>query len=200
MRKGPSRFVSDRYGGKKDMLRIFLGRARLALGGYGEYRSIRWGDVERLVFVCTGNICRSPYAEFRARQLGVSAISCGIHANNAGEPNADAVRNARRRGIDFAEARSRPAARSIFLPGDLVLAMEPWQGLEVSSRLPNGAQLTLTGLWSAPATPWIPDPYGRSDAYFQRCFDVIDHAVSEVQARMGRDFPLPEQPMTRARR
>ena len=47
-------------------------------GWSAHWLQIKWEDVDRLVFVCTGNICRSAYAEYKARSLGMSATSFGI--------------------------------------------------------------------------------------------------------------------------
>jgi hypothetical protein len=56
----------------KKMERLYL------LGRYKGYRQINWRDVERLVFISKGTICRSPFAECGAKTQGMNCVSFGI--------------------------------------------------------------------------------------------------------------------------
>jgi hypothetical protein len=68
---------------------------------------------------------------------------------------------------------------------DLLLAMEP---LQVKTLFPLatsfGAQLTLLGLWCSPERPYLQDPFGLAEAYFQNCFSFIDSAVEGIHQRI----------------
>ena len=87
----------------------------------------------RVLFVCLGNICRSPTAEavFRdllqrqAAELGIEVDSAGTHGYHVGDPPDErAVEAARRRGIDMSRLRARVIEEGDFERFDLVLAMD----------------------------------------------------------------------------
>ena len=88
----------------------------------------------RILFVCMGNICRSPTVEgvFRARvaaalpDIVVDVDSAGTHAYHVGEPpDARARRAADKRGVDLSGLRARRVSAEDFSAFDLVLAMDP---------------------------------------------------------------------------
>jgi Low molecular weight phosphotyrosine protein phosphatase len=91
------------------------------------------------------------------------------------------------RGIPLAEHKARDLKEFDFRSGDLLVAMEPRQVRAMSAALPPvPCQLTLLGLWSRPSRPHIHDPHRLSEAYWGRCFDVIDSAVLTIADRMRR--------------
>ncbi len=155
---------------------------------------IVWERVGRLVFVCKGNICRSPYAEHRARALGFSAVSCGIHANPGTRADEEATRNASFRNIDLSTHRSRRLDELELTPADLVVYMESSQRSAVIPFVrESGAQDTLAASWASGASRHgaIHDPFGRDDVDFQAAFEMLDEAISNLAARMpaGLDSP-----------
>lgn len=177
---------TELYGGRRAYVAHLRARALYAIGSYRALRSIAWNDVERLVFVCHGNICRSPYASARARALGARAVSFGIEAADDAAADATATRNALQRGIDLGEHRSTRLQAAFLAPGDLVVVFEPQHLLGVTPH--SGADvagLTLLGLWTDPLRPHIQDPYGRSDRYFQQCYAAIDRNTHELVQRLA---------------
>lgn len=174
------------YGGRRAFVAHLCARTSHALGRYRSALGINWGAAERLVFICHGNICRSPYASARARELGARAISLGIAATDGASANESAARNALQRGIDLKDHRSTRLHSSLILPGDLIVVFEPAQLMSVNRQNITGeAGITLLGLWDRPIRPHIQDPYGRSDKYFQQCFSVIDRNMSELLKRLS---------------
>ena len=161
--------------------KALLARVWMRAGGYRGARQVEWWRVSRLVFVCKGNICRSPYAEHVVRKAGFHAVSFGLHALSGESVNPIAVDVAGTRGVDLSGTRTR-GKESIHLTGsDLLVAMEPWHFREVGPlcRL-YGAQKTLLGLWGGVEMPWLPDPYSSSRETFEHCYAVIDRAVSAL--------------------
>ena len=174
------------YGGRRAYIAHLRARASYALGWYRSAQTFNWGAVERLVFICQGNICRSPYASARAQAFGARAISLGIEAIDGVGANEDAARNALPRGIDLKDHRSTRLHASLILPGDLIVVFEPAQLQRViRQRTKGAAAVTLLGLWARPIRPHIQDPYGRSDRYFQQCFAAIDRNVHELVKRLS---------------
>jgi protein-tyrosine phosphatase len=186
-----SREVSDRHGRKQAWLRHQAASwfDRL-LGGYDDLRAIDTSRVLRLVFVCAGNVCRSPYAEARARARGVESASFGLSADGQSLPDPSAVLAARRRGLELAPRASRRAGDVRPHAGDLLVAMEPQQARALK-RGHARAQVTLLGLWCAPVRPVIADPYGLSPSYFDTCFGCIDEGVNALVHAVERRRALP---------
>ena len=170
-----------RYGRRAGWLRHHLAAALNRLGAFQPLTRVPWRKVKRIVFVCQGNICRSAYAEARARSQGLRTASFGLGAREGDEANRTALARAAARGVDL-----RPHRASVMpetLPGDLLVAMEPAQAARLTKL--TQAPVTLLGLWADPPRPHLEDPYGLSDAYFDTCFGVIDSAV----ARLGQLAP-----------
>ena len=169
------------YGGGKPWLRHHLALASCRVGFYRDYQAIDWSRVQRLVFVCKGNICRSPYAEVRACTLGLAALSMGLDTRPESLADPQAIRAAALKGIDLAAHRSTLFDSSVLGPGDLLVGFEPWHAQAMlAGAAASGAQVTLAGLWSQPLRPDVGDPHGRSDAYFAVCYEVLDNAVQTM--------------------
>jgi len=165
------------------------------LGGYRRYRRIRWSSVRRLVFVCTGNICRSPFAEHVARAHQLDAVSVGVRTRMGGVANATALQVALERGIPMGGHRTRPLEHFEPREGDLFIAMEPFQAALVArQRWAVSHQITLLGLWVGSGGPVIPDPYGGDEKRFNHCFSVIEQGVSRIQRRLKTRVSSGQQP------
>jgi protein-tyrosine phosphatase len=155
---------------------------------------VRWEEVQRVFFVCTRNLCRSPFAESIAHGVGLEALSWGLTLE-AGRPADEAARRvAADFGADLGQHRSRRFAPAELREGDLVAAMEPAQARLIATALPAATpvQLTLLGLWADPPRVYLHDPLGKQDAYFRECFGIIDGAVRRIAVMVT---PMP--PRTR---
>ena len=173
-------WLNDNYGTWRGFVRTWWGHVYYLLGGYRAYRKVDWTSVQRLVFVCKGNICRSAYAEALARSLGVEAVSCGLNTKIGLPANDSAIQAARLRGVDLRKHRTTPIESLDLKENDLFVAMEPWHAEHLGLIHSGTYCCTLLGLWGRPVKPYIHDPYGNSDAYFISCFDYIDMSVHEI--------------------
>lgn len=184
---GPE-FIQARYGSLRGLGRLLLSRAAGMGGRYRAYENIDGARVKRLVFVCAGNICRSPLAERFALARGFAAISVGLRGGSGLPAAPDAVAAAHARGIALGDHRSRAIDEVEIEPGDLLVAMEPHQALALGSMYSArpDVQLTLLGLWSRPRRPHIHDPYGLSPRYFARCAAIIDSGVNGLLTELDR--------------
>lgn len=176
-----SKVIADSYGGKRALLRHVAARMRLLANGFREFRSVRWSEVERVVFVCKGNICRSPYAEARARAMGLPTASFGLGAGQQKPADPQALAAAAARDLDLSGHRSLHRRAFRLEPNDLLVGMEPWQARDLRQLEDvQQGQVTLLGLWSRPQRPHIQDPYGLSRAYFNICFRIIDTGIATM--------------------
>lgn len=175
---------NGQYGSHRGSLRTYWHRFLYMLGAYDKYSNVNWDEIDRLVFVCKGNICRSAYAEAIARSLGINAISCGISTIIDAPANADAVEIAGKRGVDLTQHKTTPIMYVILRKTDLVVAMEPWQADTLDRNIKRRHFITLLGLWLRPQRPHIQDPYGHSKIYFDNCFEYIENSVYEITKKI----------------
>ncbi len=146
----------------------------------------------RVLFVCLGNICRSPTAEGVFRDLvereGLSGEididSAGTHAYHIGEPpDGRAQAEAKRRGIDISTLRGRQAQAGDFKTFDYVLAMDRSNYQNLMRICPIGTEDKL-GMFLdfAPALERreVPDPYYEGG--FDVVYDMIDEAAQGLLA------------------
>ncbi len=141
----------------------------------------------RVLFVCLGNICRSPTAEavFRnvvaqdADGLAIEIDSAGTHAYHIGEPpDARAQAAARRRGIDMSALRARQVHPSDFEEFDLILAMDRDNLAELKRRCPAQFhdRLRLLLEYAVVTDREVPDPYYGGEAGFEQVLDLVEQA------------------------
>ena len=173
-------WIKQKYGSRRGLVRTLWHQLLYITGRYRNYRNIDWNTVERLVFVCKGNICRSAFAEYVARKHGIQAISLGLDTIENAPANIDAQKAAKELGYDLSQHKTTPVMYVILKKTDLLVAMEPWQADFLTKHLCRNHQCTLLGLWNQPALPHIQDPYGASSLYFERCFTLIQQGVREL--------------------
>ena len=167
-------------------MRTYWHRVRYWGGCYRHYQKIDLQSVERLVFVCRGNICRSPYAEAIAKSLGIDSVSCGIDTRDNFPANESAVKAAEVRGINLRDHRATPIQTFDIRETDLLVAMEPVQVEYLSREYGGKCKCSLLGLWGRPVTPYIKDPYGASSEYFNHCFNYIEKSVHEITRKVSK--------------
>ena len=180
--------VRRRYGTWRGLARLGVAQLDCATGRTRAFARVNWDQVDRLVFVCRGNICRSAYAEWRARALRLPAASFGLATTTGVGADPEARRAAAARKLDLSPHRTTAAADFSLCDGDLIVAMElrhvAWVRRLFVDPAPH--QVTLLGLWSRPRRPHIQDPYGLDRSYFDSCFSVIDSAVATLSTRLCR--------------
>lgn len=143
----------------------------------------------RVLFVCLGNICRSPTAEGVFRKLvqerglaqQIEIDSAGTHAYHVGAPpDARAQQAARRRGIDLSGLRGRQATARDIEQFDYVLAMDRENHENLLDICPDGLEHKVRLFMEfAPARSEkeVPDPYFGGPVGFDRVLDMIEDAA-----------------------
>ena len=177
-------WLAARYGSRRGYIRTIWYRIRYMLGGYSDFKQIDWGSVDRVVFVCKGNICRSAFAEAVARSHGIHAVSCGVDTRNNFPANDDAIITAGTKGINLDGHRTLAIQSLDFRKNDLFIAMEPWQAERVMKDFGCANRCSLLGLWGTPVSPHIQDPLGAPEMYFNNCFSYIERSVNEVARKI----------------
>jgi len=181
--KNISTYIKNNYGSKKGLLYTTYYNILGFLGIYNKYTHISMAHIDRIVFICKGNICRSAYAEVVARTLGLNAISCGINAIESAPANENAINIAEIKGHDLTSHKTTPILNVKFNSTDLLVVMEPSQISAVNKIIIGSPTITLLGLWAKNKMPYIHDPYNSSLTYFNRCFDQIEKFVNEISQK-----------------
>ncbi len=154
----------------------------------------------RILFVCMGNICRSPTAEGILRaKLDAAGLTGAVELDSAGTgdwhvgkaPDARAIQAAAGRGYDIGDLRARQVAEDDFQRFDLILAMDQDNLAWLEQLRPDaGAVPELFLARQGLAVDEVPDPYYGGAAGFERVLDLLESAcdglVAEVAARHGR--------------
>ncbi|MEQ9811710.1 MAG: low molecular weight protein-tyrosine-phosphatase [Azospirillaceae bacterium] len=156
----------------------------------------------RVLFVCSGNICRSPTAEGVFRALAtdegwpaaVLADSAGTNDYHIGDPpDPRAIAHAAGRGIDIAALRARQVAPEDFGRFDLIVAMDRGHArqLEALRRRhagPHTAEIVLLlDFVEDKEGRDVPDPYYGGEREFARALDLIERGVAGLVAHLRRD-------------
>lgn len=153
----------------------------------------------RVLFVCLGNICRSPTAEgvfrHRVREAGLEER---IHIDSAGTsdwhvgkaPDSRTCRAARLRGYDLSGLRARQFQREDFERFDLVLAMDRSNLRHIQAVRPATARAELDLFLRRydMALDEVPDPYYGGEDGFEQVLDLIERAsdalLAEIKGRL----------------
>ena len=140
-----------------------------------------------VLFVCLGNICRSPMAEgaFRAATsksgLKVSIDSVGTASYHIGDsPDARAISVAARHGVDISDLRGRQLAKEDFARFTHIIALDTANLAGIQSRAPRGskAQLSLLlDVYEETNGASIADPYYGDESNFEACWSQIVQAT-----------------------
>ena len=155
-------------------------------------------SVKHILFVCTGNSCRSVMAAGLMRQLlnraridTVSAESAGVFAIEGMSPTRETQRVLQDIGVDCSDHRARMLTPEMIQAADLVFVMERFQAEEVLQRLPSAKDkvhlLKPYGLTQRDAVvnPNIPDPIGKPLEVYEVCFAEIREAIERVVKSLG---------------
>ncbi len=156
----------------------------------------------KVLFVCMGNICRSPTAhgvfEHLLREHGLDHLievdSAGTHAYHVGEPpDPRAQETARQRGYELAHQRARRVQEADFLEFDYIVAMDRANYEDLKSiALPGHEERLHLFLDFAPevSEDEVPDPYYGGPQGFQRVLDMIEEAAQGLLAEIRRRHGL----------
>lgn len=154
----------------------------------------------KVLFICMGNICRSPTAEGAFKELvereGLAHIieidSAGTHASHSGEvPDHRAQKVAWSRGVDLAPLRARRVEEADFAKFDYIVAMDRSNLRRLHDKCPEQYRNKLSLMMSyAPHVEEeeVPDPYYGGPSGFERVFDLVEAAseglLREIRQRL----------------
>ncbi len=165
-----------------------------------EWNLMKNKEIISVLFVCMGNICRSPTAEgvFRhlVQQTGhchwVKTDSAGTHAYHIGEPpDRRSQQIALSRGIDLTDLRGRKVIASDFDNFDYILAMDNENYKILKQLCPAGFESKLSlflDFSKEYSESEVPDPYYGGDRGFEHVFNLVESASQGLLTDITKRF------------
>jgi len=156
--------------------------------------------VKSVLFVCTGNICRSPIAEGLFRRLignrkDIEVLSAGVHAVRGQPPSLYAVQVCAEEGVDISDLRSQPLTSALVDRATHIFAMTGAHLETIQTLFPQGAEKSfLLREFEEPGTTvWrdVPDPIGLGREVYEDCARIIHNALPSVLAFVEQSALVP---------
>jgi protein-tyrosine-phosphatase len=144
-----------------------------------------------LLFVCTGNSCRSQMAEGYMKHLlqkkgkgHIEVLSAGTHAYEGASPSENASSLMKKFGVDISENKSKPVTEELIGQSDLILAMSGMHVKELNELYPESRNKTyLLREFEEKANPHdldVFDPVGLPGYAYENCFDLMKKPLEKL--------------------
>jgi protein-tyrosine phosphatase len=154
-----------------------------------------------ILYVCKGNICRSPFAERVTKKLlekGSNDIltiqSAGIKATVENPPPKEAIVAAKAFGISMDEHRAQYLTKELFCGSDMIIVMEVEHLHQLEEAYPESkGRCFLLSMFSNDQHGWgnyysqynIADPYGKNNEQFIICYERIKMCINNLLLKIG---------------
>jgi len=147
--------------------------------------NISKNKIKSVIFVCSGNICRSAFAESIYKKLASDKVltidSCGLNVESSSTPPDEAISTAKKFSVNIENHKSKGWKSCDLSHADIILAMEYWQYKELRKYFPqNKCNIRLLREYA----PFpenllcnIYDPFARSENEYEKCFNKINRAL-----------------------
>jgi protein-tyrosine-phosphatase len=147
---------------------------------------------KNLLFVCTGNICRSPLAEVMARAYAaergrdVEVLSASVLGLDGLPAHKHSIKVAQEMGLDLRAHTAQPVTEELVEWADYILGMEIEHAAQLRGRFPQADEKILL-LGTFGGVHEIEDPLGRWKPRFRACRDLIRDCVETFIDRLPKE-------------
>lgn len=176
--------MNNSYGSKRGLFNSVVYKLLFWFRVYRQHQNIDFEKVDHLVFVCSGNICRSSLAEYVAKSLGVSSESYGLHCRGGDKADPRAIDYASRKGLNMTEHRTRNIKEYNAKASHLIIAMEPAHLKELDTMNFEASQVTTLPIWTI-QNIYLHDPFCASPEFFKRCEDIVFSGVENLASKLS---------------
>ena len=144
-------------------------------------------NIDSILVVCIGNICRSPMGEYLLRHAlpsGIKVSSAGLGAL-VGNPADDlAIELMQQHGVDVTKHRARQLSAALVAEHELILVMTQRQKDQLEAEYPSArGRVFRYGHWLKTD---VADPYQQDRAAFEAAFDIINEATPLWAAKLSK--------------
>ena len=152
--------------------------------------------MHKILFVCSGNICRSPSADAIMRRMikdrgledKVMCDGAGMHGLHAGEaPDPRSTKAASKRGYDLSPLRARQFRASDFDKFTLILGMDYSHLHDIQAMAPSNMTCELDlflNYTNHPSVTEVPDPYYGGPDGFEHVLDLVEYGCEKILEKL----------------
>ena len=180
--------IKNHYGSKYGLKNQCIYSMMIRFGDFKQYKDIDFKQVKRLVFICSGNICRSPLAEAVAIKAGIESISYGLNCRGGDKADPRAIAFASKNDFNLENHITKNINLYVPHPGDLLVGMEPNHAKALEELLgPTvgpSIKITVIGLWLPVCKAYIHDPFNANEIFFSRCETEVVAATNALIAKL----------------
>ena len=149
-----------------------------------------------ILFVCTGNTCRSAMAEAAARRLiqkqpeqygAFQVASAGVMCAGPSPASPQAVVVAQKNGCDLSQFTAKQITEPLMQEADYIFVMTRSHKMMLDAAMPQYSdKVFLLNAYAAgdPTAPEIPDPFGGDEEDYDQCFAVLQESIQAVFAKI----------------
>lgn len=178
------KFIKDNFGSKKGFYNAIKFKLLFSLGFYNKYKKIDFSKVDNLVFICSGNICRSSLGEYVAKSLNISSESFGLHCRGGDPADPRAIDFGRKYNLDISKHITRNIKDYSAKESDLIIAMEPSHIKELEEHGFANFQITTVPIWSM-NNIYLHDPFSTNMSFFNKCEENVLHGVKNIVKKLS---------------